>query len=377
MFSLGVVGYLLLTNKLPVEATSAEAFIIKAANKVKRKTPNEVDKRIPEDLGEIIMKAIAWEKEDRYHSQTELYGALKAISQNHTLMEILESKHILQTNQDTMMQSQSQIETFDDKLTRATFSQAATNLLKIFTTATADREYDTAMAIYGKLKKEDREESFVVKYDGLFALLKELEKPENIVLRAGSLSMNLVGEADEALGEFYEEVTQFGDEVLVIPRPRGMLSAVEPVLFKLHAQNIELDVYTTLNEQRPDIAQEDINTNYYNVARSRKREFDGLYKELRNAEGEAYTELQTKFKEDKTGYLTLLRCIIDASKQWLKKVGELQPTIGLMYRIAEEYEKIDDIESARAQYQLIMKVGADDEEKYDAQQWMERHSAES
>jgi serine/threonine protein kinase len=79
IYSLGVLLFQMTTGKLPFDADTPLAVVLKHVNDP---TPLPVDSNpdIPPDLQEVILKAMAKEPEDRYQTAAELAAALRAVN---------------------------------------------------------------------------------------------------------------------------------------------------------------------------------------------------------------------------------------------------------------------------------------------------------
>ncbi|MBE7446438.1 MAG: protein kinase [Planctomycetia bacterium] len=78
IYSLGIVFYQLLTNKLPFDAESAASVIYKHVHEEPEK-PRKINPKISSQAEAIILKAIAKKPEDRYQDITEFRQALEAV----------------------------------------------------------------------------------------------------------------------------------------------------------------------------------------------------------------------------------------------------------------------------------------------------------
>ena len=88
IYSLGCVGYMLLTGNPPFVSDRTIQVILAHTNKTPA-APNEVDATIPEDLSNIIMRCLEKEPDQRYQSVLELQAALEASSVAHDWNEEL------------------------------------------------------------------------------------------------------------------------------------------------------------------------------------------------------------------------------------------------------------------------------------------------
>lgn len=78
IYSLGIVFYQLLTNKVPFDAETAAAIIYKHVHE-KPERPRKINPNISLQAEEIVLKAIAKRPEDRYQSMTEFRKVLEAL----------------------------------------------------------------------------------------------------------------------------------------------------------------------------------------------------------------------------------------------------------------------------------------------------------
>jgi serine/threonine protein kinase len=76
IFSLGTVLYRMLTGRLPFDAPK-EFDALEKVRKVEMKRPRELCPDIPEGLEDIVLRAMAREREDRYQSAGELLDELE------------------------------------------------------------------------------------------------------------------------------------------------------------------------------------------------------------------------------------------------------------------------------------------------------------
>ncbi|WP_218933178.1 transporter substrate-binding protein [Roseimaritima multifibrata] len=86
IYSLGATYYGLLTGKSPFQESGSVAQVMYAHCHASRPDPSEVNPRVPEACGQIIMKAMATKPEERYQSMEEmekdlnsLYAALSGV----------------------------------------------------------------------------------------------------------------------------------------------------------------------------------------------------------------------------------------------------------------------------------------------------------
>ncbi|MDL2287805.1 Stk1 family PASTA domain-containing Ser/Thr kinase [Oscillospiraceae bacterium OttesenSCG-928-F05] len=84
IYSVGVVLYEMLTNRLPYEGDSPVSVAIQHINSMPL-TPREIDPSIPEGLEEITMKAMASDMAKRYMTAEEMYRDLEDFRKNPTI----------------------------------------------------------------------------------------------------------------------------------------------------------------------------------------------------------------------------------------------------------------------------------------------------
>jgi WD40 repeat protein len=79
VYSLGIILYEMATGRPPFEAETPMALIFKHANDP-LPLPRSINEDVPEQLENVILKALAKSKEDRYATAGELAAALKSVS---------------------------------------------------------------------------------------------------------------------------------------------------------------------------------------------------------------------------------------------------------------------------------------------------------
>jgi len=77
LYSLGIVYYELLTGKVPFDADTPLAILMKHVNDPLQ-LPRKVDPSVPEPLERVALKALAKQPDDRYQSAVEMSEALQA-----------------------------------------------------------------------------------------------------------------------------------------------------------------------------------------------------------------------------------------------------------------------------------------------------------
>ena len=77
IYSLGVVGYEMLTGKAPFDATSS-LDTLRSQREIKQLSPKELNPDVPDDLDQLIRRATAREPEDRFQAAREIASLLGA-----------------------------------------------------------------------------------------------------------------------------------------------------------------------------------------------------------------------------------------------------------------------------------------------------------
>ncbi|HVE69978.1 MAG TPA: serine/threonine-protein kinase [Thermoanaerobaculia bacterium] len=78
LYSFGIVMYEMLAGRAPFNATTPHGYILKHVTEKPAPLPDEV----PPKLGEIIMKSLEKQRQDRHESASEFAGALESIRQS-------------------------------------------------------------------------------------------------------------------------------------------------------------------------------------------------------------------------------------------------------------------------------------------------------
>lgn len=79
IYSLGVLLFQMVTNQLPFAADTPLAVVMKHVNDP-TPSPGTFNPDVPQDLQEVIMKAMAKDPDDRYQSAAEMAAALRAVN---------------------------------------------------------------------------------------------------------------------------------------------------------------------------------------------------------------------------------------------------------------------------------------------------------
>ena len=82
IYSLGVVFYEILTGKLPFEGKGQFEIMLAHVN-ASPKHPSDVNAEVPREVGDIALKALAKEPEQRYQSAQEFRSALERLGAGH------------------------------------------------------------------------------------------------------------------------------------------------------------------------------------------------------------------------------------------------------------------------------------------------------
>ena len=96
IYSLGIVLYEMVTGRVPFEGDTPFTIGIKHKSEMP-KNPRELNAQIPEDLGRLILKCMAKEKEKRYQSASDLAAELTRIEKELPTTEKLVSRRKAKT----------------------------------------------------------------------------------------------------------------------------------------------------------------------------------------------------------------------------------------------------------------------------------------
>jgi serine/threonine protein kinase/tetratricopeptide (TPR) repeat protein len=98
IYSLGIVLYEMVTGRVPFEGDTPFTIGVKHKSEMP-KNPREINAQIPEDLGRLILKCLAKDKDKRYQSANDLAADLAGIEKELPTTEKLVSRRKAKTEQ--------------------------------------------------------------------------------------------------------------------------------------------------------------------------------------------------------------------------------------------------------------------------------------